>query len=41
MAMGDAGDREYQRFQVREESVRALASALEQLSAKRVTAGPG
>jgi copper homeostasis protein len=41
MAMGEVGDREYKRFIVREESVRALVSALEALAAKRVTAGQG
>jgi copper homeostasis protein len=38
MAMGDIRGREYRRFTVREESVRALASALERLSEERVTA---
>jgi len=40
MAMGDIRDREYKRFVVREESVRALATALERLSADRVAVHP-
>jgi copper homeostasis protein len=35
MAMGDIRDREYKRFIVREESVRALADSLERLIAER------
>jgi hypothetical protein len=34
MAMGDIRDREYKRFVVREESVRALASSLKRLVAE-------
>jgi copper homeostasis protein len=41
MAMGDIRDREYKRFVVREESVRALANSLEQLVAQRVAVQPG
>jgi copper homeostasis protein len=37
MAMGDIQDREYMRFVVREESVRALVGALERLGAERAT----
>jgi copper homeostasis protein len=36
IAMGDIRDREYRRFTVREENVRALVSALERLAAERV-----
>ena len=39
MAMGDIRDREYRRFVVREESVRALADVLERLVAQRAFAG--
>jgi len=38
MTMGDIQDREYMRFVVREESVRALVCALEQLKSKRPAA---
>lgn len=38
IAMGDIRDREYKRFMVLEESVRALVEALERLSADRATA---
>jgi copper homeostasis protein len=41
MAMGDIRDREYKRFVVREESVRALSDALEQLVAERAFAHRG
>ena len=41
MAMGDIRNREYKRFVVREESVRALADALEQLVAERAAVQPG
>jgi copper homeostasis protein len=41
MAMGDIRDREYKRFIVRQESVRALATSLELLSADRVDVQPG
>jgi copper homeostasis protein len=41
MAMGDIRDREYKRFVVREESVRALISSLERLAAERITVQPG
>ena len=37
MAMGDIRGREYRRFTVREESVRALASALQRLGEERAT----
>lgn len=39
MAMGDIQDREYERFIASEENVRALASTLERLSAKRAAVG--
>ncbi|MGD0892790.1 MAG: copper homeostasis protein CutC [Terracidiphilus sp.] len=41
MAMGDIRDREYKRFVVREESVRALSDALERLVAERAFAHRG
>jgi len=41
MAMGDIRDREYKRFAVREESVRALTDALERLAAERSLIQPG
>ncbi len=41
MAMGDIRDREYKRFVVREENVRALANSLERLAAERVAVQPG
>ncbi len=41
MAMGEIPDREYRRFAVREESVRALVQALERLTAERAIAQPG
>ena len=41
VAMGEIRDREYKRFEVREESVRALVHALERLTAERVTARVG
>jgi len=40
MAMGDIEDREYRRFVVREENVRALVCALERLAAERAAARP-
>jgi copper homeostasis protein len=40
MAMGDSVDREYKRFVVREESVRALVCALERLAAEQAAAPP-
>lgn len=41
LAMGDIRDREYKRFVVREESVRALADALERLAGERIAVQPG
>jgi copper homeostasis protein CutC len=41
VAMGDIRDREYKRFVVREQSVRALADSLERLDGKRVAVQPG
>jgi len=41
MAMGDIRDREYRRFVVREESVRALVRTLERMKAERVIAQLG
>jgi len=41
MAMGDIRDREYRRFLVREESVRAMVRALDRLAEERVTARLG
>ncbi len=41
MAMGEIRDREYKRFVVREENVRALMRALERFAAERVTARLG
>ncbi len=41
IAMGDIRDREYRRFVVHEESVRALVSALDKLAAKQTTARAG
>jgi copper homeostasis protein len=41
MAMGDIRDREYRRFVVREENVRAMVRALERFAAERVTARLG
>jgi copper homeostasis protein len=41
MAMGDIRDREYKRFVVREESVRALTSSLERLAAEQVSVQHG
>ncbi|MGA9672434.1 MAG: copper homeostasis protein CutC [Terracidiphilus sp.] len=41
MAMGDIREREYKRFVVREESVRALASSLERFATQRADAQPG
>ena len=41
MAMGDIRNREYKRFVVREESVRALATSLQRFVAERVAAHPG
>jgi copper homeostasis protein len=41
MAMGDIRDREYKRFIVHEESVRALTSSLERFVAERVAVQPG
>jgi copper homeostasis protein len=40
MAMGDIRDREYKRFVVREESVRALTSTLERFVADRIAVQP-
>jgi copper homeostasis protein len=40
MAMGDIQDREYKRFVVREENVRALVCALERLASERAAARP-
>jgi copper homeostasis protein len=41
IAMGDIRDREYKRFMVREESVRAMVNALERLAAERAVAQSG
>jgi hypothetical protein len=41
MAMGDIQDREYKRFVVREESVRALTNSLGRLVAVQVAVQPG
>jgi copper homeostasis protein len=41
MAMGDIRDREYKRFVVREESVRALSTSLERLDAEPAAVQPG
>jgi len=41
MAMGDIGDREYKRFVVQEQSVRALTDALQHLAAEHSVIQPG
>lgn len=41
VAMGDIRDREYKRFVVREESVRAMVASLERLVARPVAVQPG